>query len=86
MDSSNYSADQWADQQHAEAVRSLKKASYYVLVTVDQKDNIKIQDGSPGDVSFHDRYCALSMLKSFAGYHRKVVESEFENDEPAGAA
>jgi hypothetical protein len=72
----NYSCEQFQEQQHAEATELLQDASFFVLITVDAKQRIKILDDIPGDISFHDLHCAFSMLERFAKMNRKNLECE----------
>lgn len=80
------SCEQWADQQHAEALDALKNAQYYALLTVTE-NGTKLLDGFPGDAgsSPHDQLCAFSMLEGFAKSHRQIIEQQMlaatDNDE-----
>ena len=77
MNPENMSADQWTEQQHAEAVEALQHAETYVLVVLTE-NGIKVLDGSPGNAgtSQHEQLCVYSMLEGFAKTHRKLIQKE----------
>jgi hypothetical protein len=77
MNPENMSADQWTEQQHAEAVEALQHAGTYVLAVVTEQ-GIKILDGSPGEAGTcsHSQLCLYSMLEGWAKTHRKLIEKQ----------